>query len=250
RDERKINGTLYHGNAAIKNLKKLVIINHGFSDLQVNSFPFAQALVQCGYHVFTWDYGGTGNSEGKNTNFPGHLEDLKEIIRYWFNERRDRHFQEIYLVGWSLGGMLSIIAGLDNEMIKKVFSWSTWSDLKRNVLRKIYWNPLALLRYFIKGQLVIMDKKTNKRISPVYYLRGLRERFASRDEFRTFLKERLFLCHSSDDKFVTIKNFRENNAVLELSPRNYHLFKKGDHLMIRNETMLLGLMIRFFQEGI
>jgi esterase/lipase len=225
----------------------LIIISHGINDTQENSNHFARAFVLAGFNVFTWAYRGSEGRKGKITDFNGHILDLKSIIEYWDKKLGNRKRSNILLCGWSLGGMVSLISGFTDHRIQKIYAWSTWSNLKKNILWKIYINPFAFFRYLIRKQLMFITEEQNKAVSPVLLFKKVKQEIKGH-EFRKLVRDRVFLSHARDDKLVSYKNFVENVETLELPSDQTHLFNKGSHLMIRNEPVLLGHALSFFRK--
>ncbi|MFX0101339.1 MAG: alpha/beta hydrolase family protein [Candidatus Hodarchaeota archaeon] len=243
---RKVSGVIHHNKDGTTKKCGFIIVSYGLNDNQQRAHHIARALAVAGFTVFTWDYRGKGKNKGRITDFTGHIEDLSNLIDYW-HEHSDGSNSRIHLCGWSLGGMVSIIAGLDNEKIEKIFTWSTWSDLRKNVLWKTYVNPFAFLRYLFKGQLMVVSKDQNEKISPLHYFKRLSGNFESKEKFLSFTRERLFICHSKDDDIISFKNFEENAEFLEFTEDNYFIFQRGSHLMLRKEPVLIGLIHKFFK---
>jgi len=242
---RVISGLIHLPTELEHDQKKLIVISYGMNDSQKRAFHFAQALVAAGFKVLTWDYRGKGKNKGRITDFKGHIEDLKSIINF-LSKSDDFIDHSLYLVGWSLGGMVSLAAGIGNSHIKKIFIWSTWSDLKKNVLKPIRRNPITFLRYMAKRQLISVTDEENKQLSPMHLIKRYKSRVRSSDGPHEDLFKKVFISHAENDKIVKIKNFWENINELCLPEDNYVLFKKGSHLMIRKKPILLALVIRFF----
>ena len=226
---------------------KLVILSYGFNDNQFRAQHMAKALAVLGYHVCTWDYRGRDESKGKITDLPSHVQDLRVLIDYWASN--SMVFPgEVYLCGWSLGGMVSIIAGLADDRVKKIFVWSTWSDLRRRVLWRVYVNPFAVLRYLFKGELLYVSSKVNEEVSPVHYAWRMEREDGGREKLETLVKTKLFMCHANNDSIIGVDNFKENARAMHLPEANQHVFTNGSHMMIRKETAIIGLLSRFFNK--
>jgi pimeloyl-ACP methyl ester carboxylesterase len=227
---------------------RLVIVSYGFNDNQFRAQHIAKAIAVLGYRVFTWDYRGRDASKGKITDLRGHVEDLRALIDYWTGNSLVSS-GEMYLCGWSLGGMVSIIAGLADDRVKKLFVWSTWSDLRRRVLWRVYTNPLALLRYLFKGELVYVSRKDNEAVSPVHFARRMDRETGGTGALEALVRAKLFMCHVKNDSIIGFDNFKENTKAFHLPDTNKFVFKKGSHMIIRKETIVLGLLSRFFNGG-
>ena len=227
----------------------IIILSHGINDTQQSTNYFTRAFVLAGFKVFTWTYRGIEGRKGKITDFTGHILDLKNVIGYWHKGLGNIRRSRILLCGWSLGGMVSLIAGFTDHRVQKIYAWSTWSNLKKNILWKIYINPFAFFRYFIRKQLMFITREQNKAVSPALFFEKVKRELNSH-EFNKLVGDRVFLSHTRDDKLVSYKNFLENVEALELPSKQTHLFNKGSHLMIRNEPVLLGHALSFFRKEV
>ncbi len=226
----------------------LVIASYGFNDNQFRANHIAKALAAAGFSVLTWDYRGRGATRGRITDLEGHVADLRLLIDH-FSRPSITASRPIHLLGWSVGGMVSILAGLHNEKVDKIFAWSTWSDLRKRVLWRIYANPFTLLRYFFKGELPHVSREANKNVSPVHYFEILARDLGGKDKVIALARAKLFLCHAKNDTLVGFDNFVENTRWLQLPQGNYLTFKKGSHLMLRKEPILVGLACHHFAGG-
>ncbi|MBN2149882.1 MAG: alpha/beta fold hydrolase [Candidatus Lokiarchaeota archaeon] len=247
----RISGVMHEPAAAngAPNSLGLVIASYGFNDNQFRANHVVQAIAAAGFSVLSWDYRGRGATRGRITDLEGHVADLKSLIEH-FARPTAGDGRPIFLLGWSVGGMVSIHAGLHDEKVRKIFAWSTWSDLRRRVLWRIYANPFALLRYLFKGGLLHVSRETNEMVSPIHYFESLARDLGGKDKVAALAREKLFLCHARNDTLVGFDNFEENSRWLRLPPANYLTFKKGSHLMLRKEPVLIGLACRHFSGGV
>nr|MDO8088188.1 alpha/beta fold hydrolase [Candidatus Sigynarchaeum springense] len=247
---RNISGIM-HEPASPKDIGKargIIIASYGFNDNQFRATHIAQALAAAGFSVFSWDYRGRGESRGKITDLNGHVADLRSLIDH-FSKDRSGNVRAVFLLGWSMGGMVSIHAGLHNEKVSKIFAWSTWSDLRKRVLWRLYLNPFVLLRYLFKGELLYVSREANKAVSPVHYFESLARELGGKEKVVALAREKLFLCHARNDTMIGFDNFVENARWLQLPTGNQISFKKGSHFMLRKEPVLIGLACHHFSGG-
>ncbi len=249
-DGRQISGIMHEpaSKKGAEECRGLVIVSYGFSDNQFRANHIVQALAAAGYSVFSWDYRGRGATRGRITDLNGHVADLRALIDD-LSQHYANNGQLVFLLGWSMGGMVSIHAGLDNEKVSKIFAWSTWSDLRKRVLWRIFVNPFTLLRYFFKGELLYVSREANKVVSPVHHFEALARDLGGKDKVVALARAKLFLCHARNDTLVGFDNFEENSRWLQLPKGNYITFKKGSHLMLRKEPILIGLACQHFSGG-
>jgi pimeloyl-ACP methyl ester carboxylesterase len=249
-DGLQISGIIHEpsGQKGIGKCRGLVIVSYGFNDNQFRATHIAQSLAAAGFSVLTWDYRGRGATRGRITDLEGHVADLRYLIDH-FSQPGTNDGRPVFLLGWSMGGMISIQAGLHNEKVDKIFAWSTWSDLRKRVLWRIYANPFTLLRYLFKGELLYVSRETNKKVSPVHYFESLSLVLGGKDKVVALARAKLFLCHARNDTLVGFDNFVENARWLQLPQSNHITFKKGSHLMLRKEPILIGLACHHFSGG-
>ncbi len=89
----------------------------------------------------------------------------------------------------------------------------------------------------------------NKIVSPVHYFESLAQQLGGKDKVLALARAKLFLCHARNDTLVGFDNFVENSRWLQLPRENQIIFKKGSHLMIRKEPIIIGLACRHFSGG-
>ena len=57
---------------------------------------------------------------------------------------------------------------------------------------------------------------------------------------------RVMLAHCKDDEIINYENFEINRKFLNLNPKNYIVFEKGNHSFAGMETALIGKMLLWF----
>ncbi len=109
-----------------KEPKETVILAHGFPGND-NQFDLAQSIRRAGKNVVHFNYRGTWGSQGKLL-YSNELEDLDEVINYLClpeNVEKLRIQPDGFtLLGRSYGGGLALIAGSQNEKVKRIISIS------------------------------------------------------------------------------------------------------------------------------
>ena len=87
--------------------RRLVVISHGLEGSSTRSYVLgmAKAMLEQGMDVLAWNYRGCGNELNRKAIFyhSGATYDLDTIINHAAPE-----FEEIYLIGFSLGGNLTL----------------------------------------------------------------------------------------------------------------------------------------------
>ncbi|MDF2158286.1 alpha/beta fold hydrolase [Algoriphagus sp. CAU 1675] len=103
-----------------QNSKKLIIISHGLEGNSNRPYMLGMCDIffKNQYDVLTWNFRGCGSELNKNAIFyhSGATYDLDEVIKH-----AEKDYEEIYLVGFSLGGNLTLkYLGEKGEQCKKV----------------------------------------------------------------------------------------------------------------------------------
>ncbi len=227
----------------INSKNTLIIVSHGYSDtketLQYLYFPLALQ----GYTILAYDGRGSGESEklGKRNQLLKRIKDYRSIIN-WVQNEEGLNGLDICSVGFSIGAIIAISAGFTNERIKKIIAISCISHYKQNITKC---NPIIKLGYMIRGIPLSPSEKQNQQLSPYLIFERNKKRLSKRDFER--LAHRIFLIHSKNDRVIKFINFQQNKSILELSPENQLVFKRGGHTMKKNEPALMGGILRFLE---
>lgn len=106
-----------------KSFDKLVIILPGYLDSKdyPNIVKLGEFLTSKGYLAVSFDPTGTWESGGsiEKYSISQYLLDIKEVIKY-SEQKFNKEFSEIIIVGHSLGGMVGLLYAAKNKEIKKV----------------------------------------------------------------------------------------------------------------------------------
>lgn len=108
-----------------------VVHMHGNAQNMSAHWPYAEWLLERGFNVFTFDYRGYGNSQGRPEP-KGLFEDAVAALDY---SRSRADAGKLYLFGQSLGGMLAIAAAAASPQAvyavlaeAPVHSYSAWAE--------------------------------------------------------------------------------------------------------------------------
>jgi len=220
----------------------IIVVCHGFSDvketLQYLSYPFALQ----GYDVLTYDARGTGKSKdvGKRSDFINRIEDYKTIID-WIKTNQELSKKRIFTIGLSIGAITALCGGFSNEHVEKIVAISAMSNYRQNLPK---YNPVVMLSYLMKGVNVHPNNKKNFKLSPHAIIKAIKNEVA-KDKWKNFSKK-VYLIHSRNDRVIKFKNYEENVSILESPPENQLILKKGGHSMKKNELILVGASLNFF----
>lgn len=110
---------------------KTVIISHNYADnMEMNEISLlytVKFLVENGCNVVTFDYSGSGSSDGNGYSF-GQTEEVEELKSVISETRKLRPDDEIILYGLGFGGAAAARAAND-EGIEKIIADSLYADL-------------------------------------------------------------------------------------------------------------------------
>ncbi len=106
----------------------VIVLSHGYGDVQEQMLPFAHFLHEAGYSVLTYNMRGRGHSGGTATSLGAWEQtDLLSAIDYLSSAHTDVA-KDIGAWGISLGGAVSILAAAQDPRIKAVVDDSGFSD--------------------------------------------------------------------------------------------------------------------------
>ncbi len=152
-------------------VKPLVIFVHGFKgfknwgthDLMATYFA-GQGL---NFLKFNFSHNGIGQKQGdffddlegfsKNT-FSKELFDLNQVITFALSGEQFSKPSEIYLIGHSLGGGISIIQASEDKSVRKLATWASISSF-RNL-----WSPEQEVEWRKNGVLYFLNSRTNQQM--------------------------------------------------------------------------------------
>ncbi len=122
-----------------KNSSRLVIISHGLEGNTYRAYVrgMAKAFFDNGFDVLAWNYRGCSEEMNRQTRFyhSGATDDLDVVVQHAI-----RNYQELYLIGFSLGGNLTLKylgergPGV-HSYIKKAVTFSVPMDLHSGCLK-------------------------------------------------------------------------------------------------------------------
>ena len=98
-----------------------------------------------------------------NNNFTIELEDLESVIDWVFLNLKDKvNVNQIYLLGHSRGGGISILKASTNTRVKKLVSWASVCDFEKRMEN----DKVELWRD--RGVVYVFNSRTNQQM-PLYY---------------------------------------------------------------------------------
>ena len=160
-----------------------------------------------------------------NNNFTKELDDLKTVVD-WIENQSFSEFNtnEIYLIGHSRGGGISILASNEDARIKKLVTWAAVSDLTNRFSEQelAYWKK--------EGVIYVENSRTNQQM-PMYYqiaedtLNNI-ERFSIKNA-ATNLSIPHLIIHGTEDKTVleeeakAINEWNKDAEILIIEDANH-----------------------------
>lgn len=186
---------------ASKKNAPLVIFSHGFKGFKdwglfnqiaeyfcYNGFSFAK-------HNFSFN-GTTINNPIDfedldafgNNNYSKELDDLTDLINYLINHKNFQYYinsDQIYLMGHSRGGSISLLKSAEDKRIKKLITWSSPADFSNRFTSQI--------ERWKKENVIFAFNGRTKQKMPLYY-----------QFYKDFLENRIRLDISSASKSILI----------------------------------------------
>ena len=89
-------------------IKAVLVIAHGLGEHSGRYLPFVEHFVALGYGVYALDHEGHGRSQGRRGYIP-HLSTFVETLFQYISQIKDKHRdKKFFLVGHSMGGVISV----------------------------------------------------------------------------------------------------------------------------------------------
>ena len=216
-------------------VNKVIILSHGFKGFKdwgcfnLMSEYFAKNGIT--FVKFNFSHNGTSSSSPQdfvdlksfgNNNYSKELYDLDVVVN-WVEKEFDGC--EIYLIGHSRGGSISLIKSIMDNRIKKIITWAAPSDIiDRFPIEKINeWKD--------KGEIYIYNSRTKQKMP--LYIQFYNDIIFNKDNFN--IKERIkllkipfLIIHGDNDKSVELyeaKNLNKWNSESEI-----HIINGANHV--------------------
>lgn len=216
---------------------KVIILLHGYPADKANLLNWSEFLHQ-DFNLFFLDFRYFGKSEGKLTTIGWkEVEDLKAAIDYLENEG----FTKIGVMGFSLGGAVSILAATKDARIKAVVSDSAYANL--DLMGHEFYRNLFVLKY----PLTYLTK-----LWAQIFL-GINATEAAPEKAAKNLKMPILLIHSQSDQTISFENAQRLKAALQNNPKAEFLFlEEGIHGALPPNLLddYQSKVINFFQRNL
>lgn len=146
--------------------KSVLIIANGWTMSKDSKFikTMAKLFAQT-FDVISFDFRGHGKSSGTYTFTSKESGDLKSVVNY-----ANEIYQTIYLIGFSLGGAISILHSADSKCIDKLIAVSAPHSFAK--IKNFMWIKDFITNPFKKYELKICSKLRpspiiQKKVSPI-----------------------------------------------------------------------------------
>lgn len=129
----------------------VVIMVHGFTDDKTGDnrlfVKFARCAAEAGFAVLRFDFAGSGDSEGdfSRMTLDSEIDDLRSAVDFAYNfPAFDK--TRLNLIGYSLGGAVSIMVASQDERVKSFVGWSPAAFLPETFQRVLGENAFVLAK--------------------------------------------------------------------------------------------------------
>ncbi len=214
-----------------------VIISHGFTSNKDRErlIRLAEALSENSFAVLRFDFGGCGESEDREITIQDQVDDLKCAINYM----RENRYQDVGLLGESLGGLTSILAY--DESINTIVLWAPVTQSK---------TPSFIQKEELQQELnetgIIIYKKDGREFKvPKEYLK---ERQAiNQKEILSKIKSPVLIIHGDQDNTVPLE---QSEAAMQFLPEGsgIKIIKDGDHKLDDKMNVVIPLSVNWFKK--
>jgi pimeloyl-ACP methyl ester carboxylesterase len=225
--------------------KPIVIFSHGFQGFK-DWGPFdlvADIFAEQGFVFVKFNFSHNGTTPDHpvdfvdlesfaNDNFSIELDDLGVVIDWLFTENfpvdaAEADTSEIYLIGHSRGGGISILKAREDERVKKVCTWASLNEVGK------YWTEEQLQKIKEDGVTFIKNSRTLQQL-PIRW-QMYEDYFANLERLYIpaavkELKQPLLIIHGTKDETVPV------SCALEMKDWN----KKADLFLVENGTHVFG----------
>ncbi len=217
--------------------RSAVIISHGFTSNKDRKrlVKIADTLSGSGFTVLRFDFGGCGESEYREITVQEQVDDLRSAINYM----RKNGYQNIGLLGESLGGLTSILA-CDEDI--KVFV--LWAPVTQSKIPSIIQKEELQQELNEKG--FIIYKKDGKEFKvPKKYLE---ERQAvNQKEILLRVKSPVLVIHGDKDETIPLKQSKTAMEFLTEDSK-LEIIKDGDHKLDDKMNVVIPLSVNWFKK--
>lgn len=200
--------------------------------------PLARAFHERGYPSLLFDFRNSGESDASVTSV-GHFEKYDMLAAADFV--CDRGFEEIALVGFSMGAAASLTAALEIPQVRAVVADSSFADLKPYLKKNLsLWTGLPNFPFtpLIMWEIPLLTGIRAEEVRPV-------------EAVRRFQGRSLLLIHdehdpgiSSDDSRMLYQASQADKTDLWITPGDRHVGS-----FERDPELYLNKVVRFVEQS-
>jgi len=222
--------------------KSVIIMCHGFTGDKSEWGRFdkaAQTFNKEKFNVLNFDFSGSGESENDSLTVDKQVDDLNSAIQFVL----DKGFENIGLLGLSLGGLVSVKAY--NPKIKTMVLWAPVTHAKENYRSRFTEEQLEELDK--KGYITkIRSKGIRKKI--IIDKQMIIDREAvNQKKILSRVKCPVFIIHGDSDDRVPCQDSK--NAIKYLSSESkLEIIKNADHGFIEQLDKIIKLSSNWFKK--
>ena len=201
------------------------------------------SVIEEGYLYFTYDARGQGQSLGNVNDIPLFEADARKFISLIkFLPYVDK--SRIAVVGMSMGANTTALAAYDDPDIKVIVMLSGPYDIQLTRQKMGFWPRLG---YHLSRMKLDYSPEEYVSVSGINHFRPEGIVLTEQTEY-TPNNERVFIAADRDDPYVTFECAQKAIEKLQLTPKNYRIFKKGGNAFEGNEWSLSVAIYKFISE--
>lgn len=215
--------------------RKIVILIHGWcSNKDRERFlKLADRVNKAGFGFLRFDQSSSGESEGDEVTVENLIDDIKSAIKFV----KDKSYEEIGLIGESLGGLTTL--NISDDSIKARILFAPVTSQKTTDLEK-YEGLMKDKGYFIK------EKDGNKFKIPKKYL-GEREA-VNQEELLSRIEIPVLILHGDKDDKVPLETSKEAIKFLPKGSK-LEIIKDAKHDLEEDYDEVIRLTINWLKES-
>lgn len=213
----------------MKDLKKAILVIHGFSaGLSDNEFLVNQLQLYPDFDVFAWTLPAHEKKVMNKVKYSDWVDAVDNQINYLLKNK----YNEIYVVGHSMGGLLSGYLASKYSQIKKVVFLSAGYDCFSKDQYKEDFKKLSNLKDTDAGYKNFFRKLIRVPVSTALELKKLIK------EYRPYIKmvnQEALVLHGDKDEVVPYNSMNYIKENIRSKKVTYTTVKNGRHVLLRGK---------------